>query len=116
MPDPWPTMKFPAPAKTLPLTPSKRWPLLNSRFALAATVAFCLVGSMSLASIFSTELPTKGSAETTAGNAGPEVTWRKLPNGDMVIVTTEKNGDKTTVSVRREKPAVELEPMAPQDE
>jgi len=54
VPDPWPMLRAPAVAETRPL-PAKGWRsprLSGSRFALAATVTLCLVGSLLLGHIF----------------------------------------------------------------
>jgi len=53
VPEPWPVLKAPAHPAPAPLpVKSRRWPRLNSRLALAATVALCLVGSLALTSLF----------------------------------------------------------------
>jgi hypothetical protein len=118
MPDPWPTMKFPTRTQTLRPTALRRWPLLNSRFALAATVALCLVGSMSLASIFSTDAPTLPGAKPDiagpSGNATPinEV----IPKKGRVIGRMWEKGNDTFFELKLE-PAPKLEPTPmPEDE
>jgi len=73
MPDPWPTMKAPAqPAPASVPVKTRRWPRLGgSRFALAATVTLCLVGSLMLTHLF-----PGGASSVTDGTA----TERIAPN------------------------------------
>jgi hypothetical protein len=58
IPDPWPTLKAPETSapRLLSRTPN-RWAPVNSRLALAATMAFCLVGSLTLPAFFSADIP-----------------------------------------------------------
>jgi hypothetical protein len=114
MPDPWPVMKFPAPTKTLPLTPAPRWPLLNSRFALAATVAFCLVGSMSLASIFSTDdLAGFGKGKDRnhiAHPINPFVEEIETPKGKMIVTVRDKGKSVQITVTKKPVESVDVDP------
>jgi hypothetical protein len=118
MPDPWPVMKFPAPAKTLPLTPPRRWQALNSRFALAATVAFCLVGSMSLASIFSTDdLPGKTFKGGESALRPVVTVFEVTRNGKKMKGSVQENGKKVFIKVEQVSPVdVEEAGSSPEDE
>src|SRR5947209_8685706 len=63
VPEPWPVLKVPAhPAPTPLPVKSRRWPRLNSRLALAATVALCLVGSLALKSLFPGDVRAPGKS------------------------------------------------------
>ncbi len=57
MPDPWPGLRLPSfrPNPATPATPSRR-PLIRSRWALAASVALLLAGSLLLPSRFTQAL------------------------------------------------------------
>jgi hypothetical protein len=117
MPDPWPVPKALVVPQPRRVNPSQRYAVLNSRFALAATVAFCLVGSLALASVFSTETPAgKGLTGTNAFRVGAEEITN--PNGDKLEITVEESGKVITIRVSK-KPAqpgeVELGPMPPEE-
>jgi hypothetical protein len=68
MPDPWPAMPvLPEPLRVArPKT--DRWFHPGSRFALAATLAACLVGTLTLASSFPTEAPPAIETTTDSGH------------------------------------------------
>jgi hypothetical protein len=58
LPDPWPMLRPPAAGEAMPL-PAKRWRwsrLGGSRFALAATITLCLVGSLIMSHHFPREM------------------------------------------------------------
>ncbi len=102
LPDPWPTLKppdLPAPPRT-----AGRRPWLGSRLALAATVALCLAGSLSLATVFPSDAP-RGSGP----DSGPEISEKikfetKTESGLPVKGQEQHRGNVTIIKV-------ELAPM-----
>jgi hypothetical protein len=52
VPDPWPTMKFPEPVLKLHKPRRSTWLRIGPRLAIAASVAFLLIGYLALGSIF----------------------------------------------------------------
>jgi hypothetical protein len=105
MPDPWPALKPPAPSVSEKKPPlSRRWPLLNSRFALAATVALCLVGSMSLGSFFS--VGATFPPETRDHQAGSSGSFEpcKTSRGTPVKVRVTEHGKNVKIEVIKVDP------------
>jgi hypothetical protein len=52
VPDPWPMMKAPEPVVKLPMRKRSPWLRVGPRLAVAASVAFLLLGYLALGSIF----------------------------------------------------------------
>jgi hypothetical protein len=89
MPDAWPGLPtFPvlvaAPPQLAPAK-SRRWPWLNSRFALAATVSLCLVGSLSMKDLFR----DSGPLSSTPAASQPEDVSEE-PSGRLRPPTNKK--------------------------
>jgi len=64
MPDPWPAPPVPRSASVVTMRPaSSRHPLMRSRFALAASVALLLLGSLFLPGRFTHDLKPGSDAE-----------------------------------------------------
>ena len=98
LPRRWPAAPRPRAAGPAP----SRWPLLGSRFALAATLASCLVGSLALASFFPSTTPSapeslgplispapkefKGTVITPGGNTA---TFREQERGNKIRIEVE---------------------------
>jgi hypothetical protein len=98
MPDPWPMMKAPAQPAPAPLPMKSRgWPRLSgSRFALAATVTLCLVGSLLLIHLFPGD-SSRGMERTATENIGPK--FNISPQGHGWKLSKEKTPGGRTVKV-----------------
>jgi hypothetical protein len=80
MPDPWPVLSPPdIPAKSSPVRPKVRgFSLPGSRLALAATLAFCLIGSLGLASLFPRDSLPDG--DRVNDSIAPNDLWKRPVN------------------------------------
>jgi hypothetical protein len=111
MPDPWPAWKVPASSISRPLPLARSRPRLGSRFALAATVALCLAGSLSLAVFFPSLAPTQ--RETNPNDLiGPKHKDFKpvfTPDGKKAEYREERTGKTITIEVRLVPPPEEEE-------
>jgi hypothetical protein len=102
MPDPWPTMKAPFRSVATALSPKRNgWSGFGSRFALAATVGLCLVGSLLLAMIFPTGL---GSRPTLPEHFAPnpyQEFQTQTEKGQPVQVKERHTGNTTIIKISR---------------
>ncbi len=112
MPDPWPVLKVPARPVARPSAPAPpsrpRW---HSRFALAATIALCLVGSLVLAAVFPPAGPaglepaskdligTKPDLPGHKGAVAPEPFTVKTPSGHTIKGWEQNRGNTTIIKV-----------------
>jgi hypothetical protein len=119
MPDPWPALAVPElpPLKPVVGPTPRRWGLFNSRLALAATLAFCLVGTGALSSLLPGDSSPKGQNNTvlddntTADKTFRETIKTKTELGVPVKVDGEfrMKNDKW----RKAKIVVDVDPMDP---
>ena len=86
MPDPWPLMEAPVLRRIAPAAvarPARRWPLLRSRLALAASVALLATGLFLLAEAFQGrpqhQEPVLPSGPTANGRNGVEGVLHPAP-------------------------------------
>ncbi len=121
LPDPWPMLRAPTLPASQPL-PAKGWRLPRlggSRFALAATVTLCLIGSLLLGHIFPKNLPLGPDASPEEmvspknvvappreGN-GWQSSTEKTSSGRTVKVYQKGNLEKTGFTIVRVEPEPE---------
>jgi hypothetical protein len=72
MPNPWPSLQTPAPRNaTLPFRPTApRFPMLRTRLALAACVAFLVAGPLLLSAFFNRGPQTAATTDPAPVNGG----------------------------------------------
>jgi hypothetical protein len=101
MPDPWPAPPaLPEPPARLALPRTARWFHLGSRFALAATLAACLVGSLVLASLFPSLAPPANKPTLDDTNIGRAIIIKTTsPDGHPVKVEEKKAGNTVLIRV-----------------
>jgi hypothetical protein len=116
MPDPWPSAEAPPPRRLLPFPaarPSKRWPLMRSRLALAASVALLVTGLLFLAGAFQGRPVSPVEPVIPMGTAEhPEFNGALKPPTPHDLKIDEsliQTPDGTTIRVRVD----ELPPMPP---
>lgn len=78
MPHPWPALQLPAAEATLPLVRSERKlpSLWNSRFALAASVALLLLGTLLLSGAFRTNA-SRPEGTNNGNDVAKQPPWTK---------------------------------------
>lgn len=77
MPHPWPALQLPVVSETplsLPHARRQRRPLWNSRFALAASIALLLLGSLLLSGAFRGSTTRTNGADSRHDTAKPVIT------------------------------------------
>lgn len=82
MPHPWPELKLPVAETALPLPRSERRhrrSLWNSRFALAASIALLLLGSLLLSGAFRTGATKNTGVDTRHDTAKPAIELPRTP-------------------------------------
>jgi hypothetical protein len=101
MPDPWPAVPSISEPSARGVRPGNgRWFHLGSRFALAATLAACLVGFLALGSMFPSLPP---ASREPASEMGPIGLWKPfsttLPDGHKVKGWEKKKGNTVTFKI-----------------
>jgi len=100
VPDPWPTMKFPEPVVKLHRPRRSAWLRIGPRLAIAASVAFLLLGYLALGSIFPKHQTAAGlnNGERNIAKDNRPVRHRfRTPQGD--VITEEKINPDRTIKV-----------------
>jgi hypothetical protein len=92
LPNPWPSLKAPAPRSFfMPFRPAApRFPMLRTRLALAACVAFLVAGPLLLSAYFSRS--NQDSAQTTTPSALPDGSAIKVKPGEEGYQLIQKDG------------------------
>jgi hypothetical protein len=108
MRDPWPAVPALPPPPVAP-SRARRWLHPSSRFALAASLAAFLVGSLALTSLFPTQLPQskeQGNSigEIELGQGVRELFNDTTPKGDKVKGWEMQKGNTTIIKI-------EMDPM-----
>jgi len=101
MPDPWPAMSsVPEPSARDVRPRGSRWFRSGSRFALAATLAACLIGFLALGSMFPSLPPASQEPASEMGPIGERTLFSKvLRDGRKVKGWEEKKGNTTTIQI-----------------
>src|SRR5262249_29702899 len=102
VPDPWPTMKFPEPAVKLHKPRRSTWLRIGPRLAIAASVAFLLIGYLALGSIFPKhQADGVNNGGRTIGSNNNRPRRVHTPGGREAFMWEQKTpGDKGTIIIQ----------------
>jgi hypothetical protein len=98
VPDPWPTMKFPEPVVKLHKPRRSAWLRIGPRLAIAASVAFLLLGYLALGSIFPRHQPGEGlnsGDRDIAKDNRPVLRRVRTPSGNNALELEQRNPDNS---------------------
>jgi hypothetical protein len=117
MPDPWPAMPaLPEASPRITAPKTSRWYHPGSRFALAATLAACLIGSLTLASMFPSQAPPTNDPADKMSDVAFDATsvLRRVkpittisPDHHKVRLWEKEKGNKTIMRLERVEPELE---------